>query len=634
MRRPAGRPAAAARSLREGPAAPASAVVRVTRTTAGAASRHRLRAGPSIRPVSGEDRRPEALQRHACGELARGRGEDVAAVEVRETDARRYAPAQLVHPGSPARPSTPAATSPLSGPSRTSPRRSGPRRASLASRRRVHDATWTPTGSPGRTAASVRAPPSTSNGATSWVMSRIRTSGAIARMTPLQIATHGSRVPKSVSNEISGSHRDMMRPRMLRQRGRRRRSPRRNGEGGDRGHERLRARSRAAFLTGPTLAAFRIPGYPALWLAGRGGRFGWAVSLVAIAWITLQVSNSAFAVGATFAARLLPALLFGIPLGSLVDRFDRRHARSSSNTLGAPHRSSRSRAHRERGHLGLTELLVLSLGLGRDRHHPRNGLPVLRLRPRRVPTARRTPSRSATSAASSPARRVRRRAASSSTRSGVGADVLRWPRRSRCCGCRPRSSAAATRAWNARRRVSCRASGARSRSSCGTAWSPYRVRRDRERGPGVRRDHAAADVRARCPGHGRRRPRRALVGPVDRRAIARAAAPRAPRVPARGGRCSSSRRWVGHRRCSRSRSARRSGCRCCSWWSSASCWAMLDTLGQSLIQRAVDDNERGAAMGIWFFAIGFGPFGHLGAGGLRRPVGAPRPSRSTAWPWR
>jgi MFS family permease len=51
--------------------------------------------------------------------------------------------------------------------------------------------------------------------------------------------------------------------------------------------------------------------------------------------------------------------------------------------------------------------------------------------------------------------------------------------------------------------------------------------------------------------------------------------------------------------------------------------AALDTLGQSLIQRSVDDNERGSAMGVWYFAIGFGPLGHLGLGAAAAAIGAP-----------
>jgi len=52
----------------------------------------------------------------------------------------------------------------------------------------------------------------------------------------------------------------------------------------------------------------------------------------------------------------------------------------------------------------------------------------------------------------------------------------------------------------------------------------------------------------------------------------------------------------------------------------ASC---LDTLGQSLMQHSAGDHERGAAMGVWFFSIGFGPFGHLGVGAAASVVGAP-----------
>jgi MFS family permease len=51
--------------------------------------------------------------------------------------------------------------------------------------------------------------------------------------------------------------------------------------------------------------------------------------------------------------------------------------------------------------------------------------------------------------------------------------------------------------------------------------------------------------------------------------------------------------------------------------------AGLDTLAQSLLQQSVDDSERGSAMGIWFFAIGFGPVGHLGIGAAANAFGAP-----------
>ena len=87
---------------------------------------------------------------------------------------------------------------------------------------------------------------------------------------------------------------------------------------------RLRDRSRAFLTTGSTLAAFRIPGYPALWVSTAAGAIGWSVSFVAVGWIALLVSDSPFAVALTFAARVGPALVLGIPLGAVVDRFDRR----------------------------------------------------------------------------------------------------------------------------------------------------------------------------------------------------------------------------------------------------------------------------------------------------------------------
>jgi sugar phosphate permease len=46
-----------------------------------------------------------------------------------------------------------------------------------------------------------------------------------------------------------------------------------------------------------------------------------------------------------------------------------------------------------------------------------------------------------------------------------------------------------------------------------------------------------------------------------------------------------------------------------------------DSLSQALMQRSADDAERGAAMGIWAFAVGFGPIGHLAAGALASRYG-------------
>ena len=53
------------------------------------------------------------------------------------------------------------------------------------------------------------------------------------------------------------------------------------------------------------------------------------------------------------------------------------------------------------------------------------------------------------------------------------------------------------------------------------------------------------------------------------------------------------------------------------------CASIMDTLGQTLIQRNADERERGAAMGIWVFSVGFGPVGHLALGAAASSFGAP-----------
>jgi hypothetical protein len=49
----------------------------------------------------------------------------------------------------------------------------------------------------------------------------------------------------------------------------------------------------------------------------------------------------------------------------------------------------------------------------------------------------------------------------------------------------------------------------------------------------------------------------------------------------------------------------------------------MDTLGQTLLQRNAAEAERGAAMGVWVFSVGFGPVGHLTLGAAATSLGAP-----------
>jgi MFS family permease len=48
-----------------------------------------------------------------------------------------------------------------------------------------------------------------------------------------------------------------------------------------------------------------------------------------------------------------------------------------------------------------------------------------------------------------------------------------------------------------------------------------------------------------------------------------------------------------------------------------------DSLSQSLMQRSTLDSERGAAMGVWTFSVGWGPFGHIAVGLAASRWGAP-----------
>ena len=128
---------------------------------------------------------------------------------------------------------------------------------------------------------------------------------------------------------------------------------------------RLRARRVSPRLPAlrSTLAAFAIPGYAALWTSTASSAFGWSASLVAIGWIVLDISDSPFAVGGTFAARLAPALILGIPLGALADRFDRRRTLIAVNVAGAA-AALLVAGFAAAGRLGLAEIVALSVGLG------------------------------------------------------------------------------------------------------------------------------------------------------------------------------------------------------------------------------------------------------------------------------
>jgi len=73
------------------------------------------------------------------------------------------------------------------------------------------------------------------------------------------------------------------------------------------------------------MAPFRAPAFRRLWcssvtLAGAQG-----MERTATAWLALELGASPLMVGAIFAARMLPSLLFGLGAGTVADRVDRTH---------------------------------------------------------------------------------------------------------------------------------------------------------------------------------------------------------------------------------------------------------------------------------------------------------------------
>lgn len=373
-----------------------------------------------------------------------------------------------------------------------------------------------------------------------------------------------------------------------------------------------------------TLAAFAIPGYAALWTSTASSAFGWTASLVAIGWIVLEISDSPFAVGATFAARLAPALILGIPLGALADRFDRRRTLIAVNVAGAA-AALLVAGFAAAGRLGLAEIFALSVGLG-----------VL-------DTLRGTVGQSyaydlAGAGGSTNAIALANLGGQLAGTVGgaAGGIVLQnaGVAVTFVMTALPGLVAAALLATSRRRAIeSAPAAPAPVRLVPSLGRSMTLIARNRLVAliaavvivgeilgfssvtlyPTFARDVLHVDA----AGLGAMSAARGIGGIVGLLALARFG------FRGRGGALILGATIV-------------FGLALVAF-AASSVFALslailaavgltasaLDTLGQSLIQQSVDDQERGAAMGIWFFAIGFGPFGHLGIGALAGIVGGP-----------
>ena len=369
-----------------------------------------------------------------------------------------------------------------------------------------------------------------------------------------------------------------------------------------------------------TLASFRVPGYRAFWASSAASAVGWSASLVAIGWIALQVSHSPFAVGATFAARLAPALLFGIPFGALGDRFNRRAMLVAVNVLGTACLLGLA-AVALAGRLGLTEIIVASLLLGM------------------VDTLRGTTAQSyaydlagnegATNAIALSNLGAQLVGAAGGAIGGLVLDRLGSPAAFSVAAAGS-AMAASVLAGAGRDRLE---RGGGTRLVPGGQRSMTLILRNRPVAlialavifgevlgfssltlyPTFARDILRVDA----TGLGTMSAARALGGVCGGLLLA------ASGLRDRGGVLLLGATGV-------------FGLGILGFALSdiflvslgflliiGAAGSALDTLGQSLIQRNVEDRERGAAMGVWFFAIGFGPFGHLGMGAAGAAIGGP-----------
>lgn len=75
---------------------------------------------------------------------------------------------------------------------------------------------------------------------------------------------------------------------------------------------------------GHARAALGRPGFPAYVLAAGAASAGWSIGMVLISWVALVETGDPLAVGLVYAVRFLMLLLLGIPAGLLADRMDRR----------------------------------------------------------------------------------------------------------------------------------------------------------------------------------------------------------------------------------------------------------------------------------------------------------------------
>jgi len=71
------------------------------------------------------------------------------------------------------------------------------------------------------------------------------------------------------------------------------------------------------------MMALRSPAFRRLWCSSLASSAALGMERTATAWLALEIGGGAFAIGAIFAARMLPSLLFGLAAGTIADRANR-----------------------------------------------------------------------------------------------------------------------------------------------------------------------------------------------------------------------------------------------------------------------------------------------------------------------
>ena len=125
-----------------------------------------------------------------------------------------------------------------------------------------------------------------------------------------------------------------------------------------------------AWLGGRTFASLRNHRNYRLYFVSHGVSFvGTWMQQIAAYWLVLELTGSPLAVGSLALAQLLPVTLFGLLVGSVIDRFDVRRLLLVTESLLDPRRGNAGRAHadgRRRALAGVRDRdlpgLVLVLG--------------------------------------------------------------------------------------------------------------------------------------------------------------------------------------------------------------------------------------------------------------------------------